>query len=480
MDEVVKVLRREAEVTAEPRERVPILARLGALLEDELELIDEAIVAFEEAVTLMPGYVPARQALGRLYRRTERWVELAELFRREAETEQDPAAKVSQLFKLAELRAHPLNDLDGAIAALQELLHIKPEYQPAWSELEALYTARGAWADLLRLYEEQLTYATDPDQQLFLLARIGQVSEEKAGDIDVAIAAYERMLAIRPQHLVAIRNLVRLAERQQRYSDMLEYLDAEIRIDPRYTRQLVELNYRAGVVLQNYLGQIEDAMARYEEVLTLDPSYLPALAQRRRALYAIDRQRAKRFSSMYRREFEATEIPANARSTLLVQNGRRGLSTSSNDEPKAIELLQEVLFRKIAANLPALRALGELHSAAAVRTSCLVEILRREADSLTNPAERAATLLRVAELCEERLDRADQAAEVYQEVLRLGHEFDAAIRGLVRIYSAAGLWNALSRALKTAYDHARKTISVEGGDFGAQCRGRWRQARQPR
>ena len=447
MDEVVKVLRREAEVTTEPRERVPILAKLGALLEDQLHQVDDAIVAYEEAVQLMPSYLPARQSLGRLYRRTERWPQLAELFRREVDAETESSAKVSQLFKLAELLGSRLEDIDGAIAALQELLKLQPEYPPAWAQLETLYAARGAWPELVALLESQLTYAAEPDQQLLLLARIGQTNEEKVGDIDAAMAAYERMLAVRAEHLVAIRNLVRLAEHQQRYPEMLEHLESEIRMtqDPR---ELVQLHYRAGVVLQHYLGETEQAIARYEEVLALDPGYLPALRSVG-SLYAANGQ-GDELLAMYRRELDATETPE--RQIALLFRMVDVVLDHQKDEPKAIELLQEILL-KDETNLPALRALAELHSSRG-ENELLVEVLRREADTLTNPAERATTLLKVAELCEERLDRADQAAEVYQEILRLGHDFDAAIRGLVRIYSAAGLWNALSRALKTAYEHA--------------------------
>ena len=447
MDEVVKVLRREAEVIQEPRERAPILARLGSIYEDELTNIEEAIVAFEEAVELMPTYLPARQALGRLYRKTERWEPLADLFRREAEVETDVDAKVSQLFKLAELRAGLLEDPDGAVAALQALLALQPEYQPAWHQLEALYSTRGAWEDLIKLLETQLTYAEEPDHKLFLLARVGQLAEEKAGNIEAAIDAYERMLEVREEHLIAIRNLVRLTERQELYAEMLQYLEAEIALTTE-PRALVELHYRAGVVQQNHLDQTDEAIARYEEVLKLDPGYLPALRAAGR-LYAATGQ-SEALQSMYRREIEAT-VSTERQIALLFRMADVAVD-QEEDQPKAIELLQEVLDRD-ATNLPALRALAELHAQRG-EYELLVEVLRREADSLTSAAERASTLLRIAELCEERLDRADQAAEVYQEVLRLGHDFDAAIRGLVRIYSAAGLWNALSRALKTAYDHA--------------------------
>ena len=448
MDEVVKVLRREAEVTADPRERVPILARLGAILEDQLGLIDEAIMAFEEAVQQMPSYLPARQALGRLYRRTERWPDLADLFRREAEVETEQSAKVNQLFKLAELQGGRLDDVDGAIASLRSVLALEPNHRPAWIQLESLFSTRGDWGALVSLLEDQFKYATDPDQQLFLLGRIGQIAEEKADDIDSATGAYERMLEVRPEHLVAIQSLVRLKEKQQRFAEMLTHLEAEIDLTEE-PAALVQLHFKAGTVLQTHLGRHDDAISRFEEVLKLEPEYLPALRSVGK-LYA-ETSNGEALLALYRREMEATDS-TESQIALLFRMADVAVDLQK-DEGKAIELLQEVLD-KDETNLPALRALAELHSQRG-ENELLVEVLRREADSLTNPAERAGTLLKVADLCEERLDRADQAAEVYQEILRLGHDFDAAIRGLVRIYSAAGLWNALSRALKTAYEHAQ-------------------------
>ena len=356
MDEVVKVLRREAEVTQEPRERVPILAKLGSIFEDELDRADDAILAFEEAVDLMPSYLPARQSLGRLFQRTERWSDLADLFRREADAEQDPAAKVNQLFKLAELRSGRLADPDGAISALQELLGIEADYQPAWTQLESLYADRGAWSELIALIEAQLTHANDPDQQLFLLARIGQVAEEKADNIDAAVAAYERMLVVRPGHLLAIRSLIRLAEKQMRYEDMVTYLDEEIRVTED-ERELVQLNYRVGTVLQNHLNKTEDALARYEDVLKIDPGYLPALRSAG-SLYAASGQ-TEALLSMYRREIEATDS-TERQIALLFRMVDVQLDLAS-DEQGAIELLQEVLERD-GSNLPALRSLAELHS----------------------------------------------------------------------------------------------------------------------
>ena len=52
-EDVVKVLRVEVDAVSEARERVPILFRLGSVLEDRLGRAEEAIPVFEEAVRLL-------------------------------------------------------------------------------------------------------------------------------------------------------------------------------------------------------------------------------------------------------------------------------------------------------------------------------------------------------------------------------------------------------------------------------------------
>lgn len=447
-DEVVKVLRREIEVTTEPRDRVPMLFKLGTILDEHLGATDEAIAAFEEAVGLMPSYTPAKQGLGRLYTRSGRNQALAELFQMEIKLEEDASQKVAKQFKLAELFEGPLEDEEKAIATLRDLLTGKPDYQPARKRLEGLLQKHEAWADLIQLYEQELTLTDAVDQQLFILGRIGMYAEDKLVDLDIAQRAYERIIEVAPTHLAAIRALARIATRREAWPQVLRAYELEVEATDDQ-KEVVSILHRAGAVTEEKLGDVDGAIAQYEKALTLNPTYLPALRSLGR-LYA-KKERFDDLLQMYRREIEVAKsvdqkIALNFRmADLLVEKVK--------DDDGAVEVLERILELD-GSNLAALRGLGAIHSRRN-DSEKLVAVLQREAKSQNNEPERAATLLRVAEI-EERLDRADRAAEVYQEILRLGHHFDDAIRALVRIYSVEGLWNALLRALRTAYDHAQE------------------------
>ena len=446
-DEVVKVLRREAEVTTEPRDRVPILYKLGTILEEHLGQADEAIPALEEAVALMPSYTPAKQSLGRLYTKTERHASLAELYLMEIRLEDEPSQLVAKQFKLAELYETSLENEDEAVATLRALLEKKADYQPARKRLEALLQKREAWSDLIALYEQELGFTEDGDQRLFLLGRIGLYAEDKLDDLETAQQAFARMIEVNPTHLHAIRALARIATKREAWSEVLRAYELEVEATEDQ-KEVVSILHRAGAVTEEQLGDVDGAIAQYEKVLTLNPTYLPALRSIGR-LYA-SKERFEDLLSMYGREIEVAK--SNDQKVALHFRMAELLVDKLKDDERAAQTYEQIL-KLDATNLAALRSLAEIHAKNS-DIEHLVTVLSREAESQQDPKERASTLLRVAEI-EERLDRADRAAEVYQEVLRLGHHFDEAIRALVRIYSTEGLWNALSRALRTAYEHAQ-------------------------
>lgn len=446
-DEVVKVLRREAEVTSEARERVPILFKLGGILEDRLGLPDEAILVLEEAVGLMPTYVPAKQALGRLYEKTCRWQALADLFEMEVRLDDEIALRVAKLLKLAEIQERRLQDTGRAVKTLTELLAQKPDYQPARKQLERILQASEDWTRLLWLYEQELSLTEDRDQKIFLLNRIGLLAEDRLQDFNVAWNAFERILAVSPRHLHAIRTLARLATKREAWPELLRIYDLEVEATDDQT-EVVAILHRAGVVMEENLGDRDGAIAQYEKVLSLSPTYLPALKSLGRLYHQTARWQD--LLAMFSSELEVSR--SSEQTIALLFRMADILVDHVGDDARAAQVYHRVLEFD-AGNLPALRALAEIYTKTQEHER-LVDVLSREAGSLKDAKDRAGTLVRIAETCESKLNRTEQAAEAYQEALRLGYSFDPSIRALVRIYSAEGMWNALFRALRTAYDHA--------------------------
>ncbi len=451
-EDVAKVLRRQLNVSSEPRQRVPILYKLGGLLEDVLDNQDEALDCYREAVRLMATHVPARQALGRLYEKQEMWSDLAELFEMEIGLEEDDAGKVTKLFKLAELLDARLNDEKRATTVLRELISIRPDYQPARKYVEQLLQRREDWSELTRFYHEELELTEDTEQKIFLLGRIGIIAEEKADDLETAQQAYRRILELSPGHLNAIRTLARIATKREAWSEALQMFEQEAEATEDQ-QELVSIFYRAGVVTEERLQDVEGAMERYQKALALNPTYLPAL----RSLGRIFGRQGRwdDLAQMFERELEVTRSPEQ-QIALLFRLADVQIQ-HLKDDARAAPLLERVLELDPESQ-PALRGLAAIHERNQDGEK-LVDVLLREAETRKDPKERAKSLLRVAELCEEKLDRSDRAAELFEDVIRTGYGVDTSLMALVRIYSAAEMWNHLSRALKAGYDHAADDAS---------------------
>lgn len=444
-EEVVKVLRREAEVSDDPRDRVPVLARLGEVLE-QLSRPEEAIEALEAAVEAMPRYVPARQALGRMYAKHGRDEQLAALFQREVELDEDQAGKALSLMKLAEVRADRLDDADGAIEALERALELNSSYEPAVDLMERLLLGQERWDALYELMLTQAEQVSDEELTVFRLDYAGRIAQDKLSDPERAKRAFERVLELRPRHRAALRALGRLASAEGRWADRLELYDREIEASEDPVGRL-DLMFRAASLLSNRMDDSEGAIERLELILTREPGYQPALRSVSRLYQAAGRH--EDLLRAFRREVTAAGSREHKVSLLFSMAGLQVEQLGDSDA--AVATLEEILELD-PLNLPALRALAAAHRKAGAYER-LIEVLRREAETQHEPSERTEILLEIAELCEERLDRSDQAAEIYQEVLSSGQRPEAAVEGLVRVYSSAGLWNALTRALRRAVQH---------------------------
>ncbi|MCX5743833.1 MAG: SIR2 family protein, partial [Proteobacteria bacterium] len=117
--DLAETLRAHAEIETDPSTKVDLLLGLGDLCESQLAASSKAIDAYQQAVDLDESSDDALAALERLYRRDERWANLAKILDRRAEISEangDAGRATAIRRELATMRAEKLGDLEGAIA----------------------------------------------------------------------------------------------------------------------------------------------------------------------------------------------------------------------------------------------------------------------------------------------------------------------------------------------------------------------------
>src|SRR5262249_15105532 len=198
------------------------------------------------------------------------------------------------------------------------------------------------------------------------------------------------------------------------------------------TKHVLSLHHRNAEILEEHLGDRAGAIAAYQRLLSLSPAYLPALKALGR-LYSEEGNWLE-LVEMYRAEAEIAASPEQA-SALLFRVGELIEHKLSNEE-KAISAYREVL-ELTPKFLPALRALEQIYRAGR-NWEQLIEVLRAEAATRSDPGERANALFQVAGIWETHLSRLDKATAAYEDVLRLVPGHSPAIVALERLYKAQG------------------------------------------
>jgi len=167
-------------------------------------------------------------------------------------------------------------DLDSAEELLARAVRIDSDQVDAYLSLARLYRLRGEIARAIRVHQN-LLLRTDirPDQRDEALLGLGG-DFRKGGFLQRAIAAYEELLARRPNHAQALRILVRLRADVRDYRRALELQRRLARSEGRDGRAeeaqlLVEMAEAAHAE-----GQSDEERRALRRALRRDPHCVPA------------------------------------------------------------------------------------------------------------------------------------------------------------------------------------------------------------
>ena len=225
----------------------------------------EAIDELNRALAIRPNYEDARRELGSVLAQEQQIDAAIVEFRRAIALR--PASPLG--YSAMGLALFTASRYQEAAVVLEELVKIAPDSYLGFQQLGTAYQMLGRSEDALANYEK--ANAIQPSPSAF--ANIGSLLHEK-GDFAGAVKAYEQALAIRPNAIVAHRNLGdallrlgKVSEARASYLNAARFAEAELKVNPTDVRTMSAL----AVYLQKS-GQAEQALARINEALTLAPA----------------------------------------------------------------------------------------------------------------------------------------------------------------------------------------------------------------
>ncbi|XXF81048.1 Adventurous gliding motility protein K [Myxococcaceae bacterium GXIMD 01537] len=408
----------DAEIAAaeDDRQKAARMFKAAEILEERLGRQEDAIARYNQCLQLQPGYLPAQKALTRLYERQGRFAELVAMYEQDLLQTADRDQLITTLNKMAVLYEDRLSDLDHAIECMKRILDLASDHLPSIRNLSRLYERANRFRELLQNQELEASLAGDTKQVLSLYHRNAEILDENLKDRAGAITAYERVLALSPSYLPALKALGRLYAQDGRWEELIRMYRAESEISPSI-EQAAALIFKIGELYEHKLRVENEAIASYQEALTLAPSYFPAL----RALARIYRANGawESLVEVLRAEAANRTDPVERANALFQASA---IWEEQLGRPElAIDGYQEVL-RLTPGHPSALRALERLYVAQdAVKE--LMAILERETQVGQTPAAKVAAYLKLARLHLDRFQEPARAAQCCEAILALepGH-----------------------------------------------------------
>jgi tetratricopeptide (TPR) repeat protein len=418
---------------------------LGKTYGQVLEQPFDAADAWVKLLEVDPRDFEAMDALEDIYRREERWIDVIHVKMGRAAALVEPGEKVREYLEVAGLWEHSAGDRDGGREAFERILEVEPAHDQAFFALEELHTAAQRWEPLIELYLARLDTRELASEKSDLLRRIARVFDEELEDkgqaFDALVNAFEGDYADDE----TVRYLERMAQATGRWGELIQNANNWLQGETEAAKRIT-LSLRLAKWYGEDLGHPEYAQPYFLQVAQLDPNNV-----------AVRRQTANLYRKLGQWQ-EAGNMLREALDRAVTDKDRKEINAELGDLITEYVKSGEQAFvyyqRALDVDphfVPALEALERYYTERNQHAD-LARILGQKVPALEDPAQIAATKLRMGKLYEGPLAQPDRAVQVYREALEVDPVNIDAMRGLERAYGVLNRWPDLAAVLESQLD----------------------------
>lgn len=442
--DLADLLQRQLE-SADGGARIALKLRLAGLLEKQMGDLSSAIDAYEEVLRLDANSREAITALERLvmdhdqrfriaqileptYAAQDEWAKLVVIYDAELEFIDDKSRRVELLQEIARLHVERGGDRRFAFAALarawtEEAPEGVEREEPLFLSLVDLAEVLNAWQDLVDVLLRAVEGGYDYDLAARVHARVAEIREANLDDMAGAVESWRRVVAIREDDLPAWKALERLLAALGRSAELVAVLERHAELSSDMAEQKA-IAYRIAELCERTLGQPEQAIATWRQVLSIDADDRPALSAFAR-LYKESRS-YRDLAWVYGRQIELATSPAERRPLRFAL--AQIFDENLGDAFEAVAVYKAALEEN-PLDLEVLASLARLYE----RESLWPDLLETlDAMTAEQPrGERADELrMKAAKVLEEKQGELELAIERYRQILDDSPDHEPARRAL--------------------------------------------------
>jgi tetratricopeptide (TPR) repeat protein len=257
-------------------DRKVILVDLGQLLDKHMQERDQAVSFFRRSLEIDPYYMPALEALERIYDEKDDHEELAGILNRKVKALREPEEIAAVQQRLGELYEAKLEAWEKAGEMYRAVVAYKHDSLPALRGLSRVYRATQNWSDLVEVLERQLDAVETERARVDVLLELARIQEEQFLKFDIAAQKLERVLEVDPSVVAAYEALERCYRRLKQWPELISTCERHIS-EVADVSVKAELHEQIARVYADELGDLDRAIDSYQNIVDLDDTRLPAL-----------------------------------------------------------------------------------------------------------------------------------------------------------------------------------------------------------
>jgi tetratricopeptide (TPR) repeat protein len=411
-----------------------LLFRAARIFDTQAKNKEMAEKAYVEILEVDPGDEIARVALEEVRKALGKYEEIVEMLVQRSELAVPGEERARIMAEIGHLYANELEDADQALVAYTRALCESPTDDGYAAEIERLAGARHErWTETLDAATEVLkTELLSIEQRSALLARVGRWYDSKVARADLALMAYQQILASDPANEQATEGLTVIYRRAQQWPELAAILLSRADATVSHPRER-ELRAEAAELFETKLNDVNRARDLYQAVVADDPGHV-------RAGEALGRiaEKTGDFQTLAKVLERRAEAKRGAEKAELLTKLAEVFEDSLNDLPEATRRYEAALAIE-PVNLVALKGLDRIYNRTGQYRE-LLETLERQVAMAATPRQKINLFERLAALHDEEfLDHA-AAARAFESILEIDPSHDGALTAIVRHYRALDRW----------------------------------------
>ncbi len=432
--------------------------RLGRVLVDELQDVDLALREYRAVYEGDPNNETALAALEGLYRRTERWRELLDVYQRKRDLSVDPDERHRILFEIAKLYESQLSDPASAIETYASVLEDSPADGGALAALDRLYLATRQWDSYADVLRRRIEIETEDGVIVDLKYRLAETLHRHLGDDVGALENYREILFLDADHegaRTALEGLLTnpglrgeaalilesIYETRGDWNKLIGALEILSETADEPERKVEILRKIAGIAA-NQLGALDRALDAQARALKEDPT----LAETRQELEELAGS-ANAWDALIRIYADVAAGLSDPQLSRLYWMRLASIEERLDRVDDAAKSYERVLAAD-PSDGEALAAMDALYRRTG-HWQQLIGVYRRRIELSDDVSEREGLYAQMAQVYEDRLEKPDEAIAAYREVLALDPTSAVALGALDALFTRRGLWQELAENLET-------------------------------